>query len=233
MIDVSLASKRSKGFRLGPLDLELSTGRILAVLGSNGAGKSTLFSVMAGDCRPDTGRITATRPIELVRQSVSLPPGVRLDALLTYVAGLRGVPRNLIKKRVDEALDLVDMAAKRNSKSHQLSGGEHRRLLIALGLVSHPGIVLLDEPSAGLDLDQRSKLRETVAALAKVSAVAISTHIVEDVAGLATDVLHIREGQTVFSGTSEDYLDVVPLELQGGDRWAAAFALRNQLVVAA
>lgn len=225
--NIEFSRRGAEKFALGPINLELHSGRVLALLGANGAGKSTLFSTMVQDLKPTAGTVNASKTAELVRQSVSLPNGVSVDVLLNYLAGQHGYKGAQRKQRVADAVAMVDLGDKLRLKTQELSGGQHRRLLIAIGLISNPGIILLDEPSAGLDLSQRAKLKKTIRKLAEVSAVVISTHIVEDIVDLATDVLHLRDGKASFYGTAEEYLSKYGTGLQGQDAWTAAFSAHD------
>lgn len=198
------------GPRLGPFTFEGGPGEVWAVVGSNGAGKSTLFRLLAGELQPAQGSVEAGGRVELVPQGVAIPGRLTVAQTFDYLALLRGVPRSERSANVVRALELVDLTSQANTSVRKLSGGQHRRAVIGQALVSLPDALLMDEPSAGLDLDQRAVLRETIRAVGRERLVMVSSHIVEDLAGVADHVLHLVAGSLVFAGTSADYLADAP-----------------------
>ncbi len=197
--DVSFSYRH--GFRLGPISVTIGPG-VSCLVGANGAGKSTLFRVLAGLQKPTTGsvRLVSTQTVGYLPQSPELPRHATCAEFLHHVAWLQAVPRALRRSAVDDALADVGLSERAGTKIKALSGGMTRRLGIAQALVHDPGVVLLDEPTVGLDPVQRIAAREVLERIAVDRAVIVSTHLVEDVRGLASRVLLLSEGQLVFDG---------------------------------
>ena len=171
------------------------SGRLIGVLGENGAGKTTLFDVLAGALRADSG--SATVPSEAIGyapQELSIPKGIRVLDFLTYMCWLQGVKGNY-RQPVEEALRDVDLLDKHGARVSELSGGMLRRLQFAQSLLADPGLLLLDEPTAGLDPLQRAGILDLVERLATKTQVMLSTHIISDLADRIDEVLVIRGGQ--------------------------------------
>ncbi len=217
------------GPRLGPFTFSAHPGQIWAVLGSNGAGKSTLFRLIAGELRPTEGSVRLGGTTELIPQGAAIPGRLTVTQTLDYLALLRHVPRDQRASNVAEALRLVDLVDLADTRVRKLSGGQHRRLVIGQALVARPMTLLMDEPSAGLDLDQRATLRSTVAAIGQERLVLISSHIVEDLAGVADHVLHLAEGRLVFAGTSQEYVEATGTSghVDSVERWTEAYRTWN------
>lgn len=192
-------------FRLGPLSLEITNG-VTCLVGPNGAGKSTFFRLAAGVEKPSSGTITlesGERNLSLgyLPQEPQLPAAATCEEFLQYVAWLQGVPAQRRPESVTSALARTGLDDKRTSRIRSLSGGMARRLGIAHALVHDPSLLLLDEPTVGLDPRQRVALRGTIAGLSEGRVVIVSTHLVEDVRGLADRVIVLGEGSIVFDGT--------------------------------
>ncbi len=221
--------------RFGPFTFAAHPGEVWAVLGSNGAGKSTLLRLIAGDLNPASGTIHNSGSVELIPQGVSIPGRLTVSQTFEYLALLRGVPRAERAERVADAIRAVGLTDQADAKIGKLSGGQQRRAVIGQALTSRPHTLLMDEPSAGLDLDQRETLRTTVAGIGRDRLVMVSSHIVEDLVGVANHVLHIVEGTVVFAGSSVDYLRVVSPdptddasnEPDTVERWMAAYRVWN------
>ena len=197
---------------LDGVSLDLRPG-VTALVGVNGAGKTTLMHSVAGSLRPDGGSVSFTdgsgvdlTPSELSRitalmpQQFVAPSRVRVRDFLTYVAWLRAVPRRDRRGRVAAALHQVELADKADARLGSLSGGMVRRVLLAQALIASPTVLLLDEPTTGLDPDQRSHVRSLVADLARDRIVLLSSHILEDVALLASRTVMIESGRLCFDG---------------------------------
>ncbi len=192
-------------FALGPLDLELGTG-VTCLVGANGAGKSTLFRLLSGVDSPTAGEVRRDGPASLgyLPQSPLLPPRATAREFLHHVAWLQRVPRSERAARVVDVLERVGLGKQADQQIRALSGGMARRLGIAHALVHQPTVLLLDEPTVGLDPRQRVGVRQVVSGLTSDSVVLVSTHLVEDVRGLADRVLILSDGQLAFDGTVSD-----------------------------
>ncbi|MFF8837908.1 ATP-binding cassette domain-containing protein [Streptomyces sp. NPDC015130] len=192
-------------FRLGPVSLEISSG-VTCLVGPNGAGKSTFFRLAAGLEKPTSGTLAlegggpGRASIGYLPQDPELPRGATCEEFLHYVAWVHKVPAAKRAAAVCEALALTNLTDRRTVKARTLSGGMARRLGIAQALIHDPALILLDEPTVGLDPRQRIALRETVAKAALGRIVIVSTHLVEDIRGLADRVIVLSAGSVVFDG---------------------------------
>ncbi len=204
LVCAGLTKQYGSGFALGPLDLEFTAG-VTCLVGANGAGKSTFFRLVAKVDRPTSGSVqleSARGRAELgyLPQDPTLPPAATCEDFLSYVAWLQKVPSGVRPEAVTRALSRVGLSDQRSARVRSLSGGMRRRLGIAHAIVHNPALLLLDEPTAGLDPRQRIGLRETIANLGDDQIVIVSTHLVEDIRGLADRVIVVADGAVVFDG---------------------------------
>jgi ABC-2 type transport system ATP-binding protein len=157
---------------LRDVSLEVRSGELLAVLGPNGAGKTTLLSILAGITRADSGRITsANGDVGWVPQQAGLYRRLTVEENLRLFAHMEGVTE--LEGTVGRMLDQTGLADRRHDPVSSLSGGNQQRINIAIGLLGNPQVLLLDEPSSGLDPSQRVRLWEFVAALAEAGTTVI------------------------------------------------------------
>ncbi|MGW4062573.1 ABC transporter ATP-binding protein [Amycolatopsis sp. NPDC004747] len=198
------------------LDLSLGKG-VHGLLGPNGAGKTTLIRALATVLRPDSGRLSLLgTPVgghsgqrELRRRIGYLPQNFgyykrfTVREFVEYLAWLKEMSKEDIPGAVQRAIERVGLADRADDRMKTLSGGMVRRVGIAQAIVNDPDVLLLDEPTAGLDPAQRVRFRELVQELGRDSCVLISTHLVEDVATACTDVVLFAEGKLVFQGTPD------------------------------
>jgi ABC-type multidrug transport system ATPase subunit len=199
---------------LAGVSLDLRPG-VTALLGRNGAGKSTLCRIIAGVEAADSGSLTRDglpvvgrkamrshhRATGWLPQSFSAPAGMTVRQYVGYAAWLKEVPRSRIAGAVADALECADLQQLGTRRLRQLSGGMLRRVGIAQAIVHDPAFLVLDEPSVGLDPEQRSHFHQIVGDLARDRVVLISTHLLEDVEALARDVVVIDAGSVLFSDT--------------------------------
>jgi ABC-type multidrug transport system ATPase subunit len=216
MLTVESVSKKFKGGNYGVRDLSLAAGGgVLGLLGPNGAGKTTLMQMIATITRPTSGRILfrdhdVTREPEELRRALGYLPqdfGVydNLTALefLGYFAALKGV-RGTAKVR--EMLEAVNLHHVANRTVGGFSGGMKQRLGIAQALINDPDIVIVDEPTAGLDPEERVRFRNLLSDLGAGKLVILSTHIVSDVESIATEIAIMKHGALVSMATPEELL---------------------------
>jgi ABC-2 type transport system ATP-binding protein len=200
---------------LADVDLDLGPG-ITGLLGPNGAGKTTMLRVLATVLRPDEGRVRllgrdpsdpdarteVRRRLGYQPQELGFPRGFSAMAFVSYMAVLKEwADRDLRTTEVRRVLDLVglgDVATKRISR---LSGGQRRRVALAQALLGTPELLVLDEPTTGLDPEQRASLRGVLSDIAATSTLLISTHQTEDVAALCSRVIVLDAGRVHFDGT--------------------------------
>jgi ABC-2 type transport system ATP-binding protein len=195
------------------------TDGVTAVVGVNGAGKSTLLRILARILRADAGEVRLdgedihrARPraiasrIALMPQDFALPAGTRVLDGLVYLAWLKGVPAEVAVGRSEQTLAALDLGSRAGDKVSALSGGMLRRLALAQALVAEPDVLLLDEPTTGLDPEQRVSVRSLLAVQAQHARITlVSSHVMEDIEALADDVLLLNEGRVVFAGSLVDF----------------------------
>jgi len=195
------------------INLKLRKG-IYGLLGANGAGKTTLMRMICGILTPTSGTITYDgldvseeeyrAVLGYLPQDFGYYPDFSGKDFLLYMAALKGLSSASAKKRVNELLELVSLmdAAKKKIKTY--SGGMKQRLGIAQALLNNPQILILDEPTAGLDPKERVRFRNLIAELGKDNIVILSTHIVSDIDRIADRILMMNNGKLVFDGTREE-----------------------------
>ena len=199
------------------VNLNLRPG-VYGLLGANGAGKTTLMRMLCGILHPTGGGITLdglTVDQEDYRASLGyLPqdfgyyPGFTGMDFLLYLGALKGLPRPQAKARAAELLDLVGLSEVAKRKLKTYSGGMKQRLGIAQALLNHPQLLILDEPTAGLDPKERVRFRDLIAQWGEHCIVLLSTHIVSDIAHIADVVLLMKEGRIIHNGPAADIDDL-------------------------
>lgn len=216
---------------LDGIDLEVGRG-VTGLVGVNGAGKSTLFRILShvlvptgGEARILTaegpGATEAKRRVALMPQSALVPGRVRVRDFLTYLAWLRAVPRSERPAAVERALDRVGLADRGTERHGRLSGGMQRRVLLAQALLSDPDLLLLDEPTANLDPEQRHRVRQVIAAEGRERAVLVSSHLIEDLVPVADRIVMLDRGRVAFDGTPADWARVGTEHLAPGSTLSA------------
>lgn len=200
---------------LDGLRFSLAPG-ITGLVGINGAGKSTLLRLLATTQRPDAGRLwllgveasgdvrTVRRRIGYMPQELQIPARLRVGDFLAYMGWLRQVPPRRRRDAIGAALAAADLEDRVGDTVGSLSGGMRRRLLLAQALLGDPELLLLDEPTAGLDPEQRIRIRELIAGAAASRTTVVSSHLMEDLVPVADRVLMLDEGRLVFDGTVEE-----------------------------
>ena len=195
----------------------LSNG-VYGLLGVNGAGKTTLMRMLCTLIKPTGGTITWNgqdiftlgeeyrKLLGYLPQDFGYYPDFTVWDYLMYIASIKGIRPVTAKQRVDMLIRQVGLDNARNKKMKKLSGGMKRRAGIAQAMLNDPKILILDEPTAGLDPNERIRFRNLVSELAKERIVLLSTHIVSDVEYIANDILLMKDGQIVKSGTTEELI---------------------------
>jgi ABC-2 type transport system ATP-binding protein len=194
---------KSFGERAALRDVTLDVGRgeLLAVLGPNGAGKTTLLSILAGIAKPDSGRIDRSNgAVGWVPQQAALYRRLTVEENLRLFARMERVDD--VEGTIDRMLDQTGLEERRHDQVSSLSGGNQQRINIAVGLLGDPSVLLLDEPSSGLDPSQRVRLWEFVAGLAKAGTTVIySTHQIEEASHYGDRLVVLADGETIFDGS--------------------------------
>src|SRR5213594_3112901 len=191
---------------------------VLGLLGPNGAGKSTLMRILATITRPTQGRVLwngediAARPDPLrtvlgyLPQDFGVYPNLSAREFLEYLAAARGLEARTARKRIDQLLDLVNLADVRRRPLGGFSGGMLQRVGIAQALLNDPRLLIVDEPTGGLDPEERVRFRNLLSELSGERIIILSTHIVSDVEATATDIALISQGTLVAHASPEELL---------------------------
>jgi ABC-2 type transport system ATP-binding protein len=188
---------------------------VLGLLGPNGAGKTSLLRMLATVLPPSSGQIRLLgrdprhaagrreirRRLGYLPQSLGYYPSFTVVEFVEYFALLKEMPPSRVPRAVAEAVERVDLGAKAKSRLRTLSGGMLRRVGIAQAIVNDPDLLLLDEPTAGLDPEQRVGFRALLRDLGRHATVMVSTHLVEDVGAACSEVAMMDAGRIVFRGT--------------------------------
>ena len=197
------------------VSLRLHNG-VFGLLGTNGAGKTTLMRMLCGILQPTSGTITfdgmdvreeGYRAIlgYLPQDFGYYPEFTAMDFLL-YMAELKGLPKQSAKRRANELLELVGLQDMGRKKIKTFSGGMKQRLGIAQALLNNPKLLILDEPTAGLDPKERVRFRNLIQQLGEDSIVLLSTHIVSDIEHIADEVLMMKNGNLIYHGAWDDQM---------------------------
>jgi ABC-type multidrug transport system ATPase subunit len=199
------------------VSLELGPG-VFGLLGPNGAGKTSLLRMLATVLPPTSGEISLLdreprrpaarreirRRLGYLPQNLGYYPSFTVVEFVEYFALLKEMPSSAMPKAVAEAVERVDLGAKAKARLRTLSGGMLRRVGIAQAIVNDPDLLLLDEPTAGLDPEQRVQFRALLRSLGESVTVIVSTHLVEDVGAACSEVALMSAGKIVFRGTPEE-----------------------------
>ena len=209
-----LTKRYDNGFlALDAFDLEVPDGAFFGLLGPNGAGKTTLISAVCNLIRISGGRITvfgephdtmaARRMIGLAEQDVNLDRFLTVEETLLYHGGYYGMTRADARRRAGEMMDVFDLRAKAGVRAPMLSGGMRRRLLLARALMHEPRLVILDEPTAGVDFELRLELWAYIRRLHSLgTTILLTTHYLEEAEELCEDIALIRGGRLLARDTA-------------------------------
>lgn len=205
---------------LSNFTIDLEPG-IVGLLGPNGAGKSTLMRIIATITKPSQGTILwngvdiCKRP-DIIRKDLGyLPqdfgvyPTLNADEFLQYMAAIKGVESKEAKKRIEELLAFVNLLEARKRPLRDYSGGMKQRVGIVQALLNDPKILIIDEPTVGLDTEGRIRFRHLLAELSGERVILLSTHIVSDVEATANDIVIINKGHLVKRASSEELIKLV------------------------
>ena len=195
------------------ISLRLNTG-IYGLLGANGAGKTTLMRMVCGILKPTSGTITFDgidvseeryrSMLGYLPQDFGYYPEFTGEDFLLYMSALKGMRKPQARRKTVELLKLVSLHDVAKKKIKTYSGGMKQRLGIAQALLNQPKLLVLDEPTAGLDPKERVRFRDLIKDLGKDSIVLLSTHIVSDIEHIADDILMMKSGQLIYQGKWTD-----------------------------
>lgn len=194
------------------LDLDVPDGAFFGLLGPNGAGKTTLIGAVCNLLRPTAGDIrvfgqqhesrAARRLVGLAEQEINLDRFLNIYEMLVYHAGYHGIGRREARRRARELLDLFKLGGKAKSRHTELSGGMQRRLLLARALMHRPRLIILDEPTAGVDVELRAEIWRYTRELNELGAtILLTTHYLEEAEALCGEIALLRAGRIIARGS--------------------------------
>ncbi len=209
---------RNKVTAISHADLEIPKG-IFGLLGENGAGKTTLMRVLTTVLSPASGTITLDgipycrenfekiqRKTGYLPQEMDLYPGLTVQECLEYMGDLSGIPGQICKERIRYYLEKTGLSEHRKKKMRQLSGGMKRRAGLVQALLNEPEFLIVDEPTAGLDPEERIRIRNLLVDFSEGRTVLFSTHVVEDLAAVCNQLAVMKKGKFLYSGNMEELL---------------------------
>lgn len=196
------------------ISFKMHKGEILCLLGPNGAGKTTSIHMIAGILKQDGGEVLYRgekrtkefqRRIGFVPQDIALYEHLSAYENIRFFASLYGLKKDLLKERIEEALDLAGLSNRRNDAVKTFSGGMKRRLNIACSLAHHPEIVIMDEPTVGIDPQSRNYILETIRKLKQQgTSILYTTHYMEEVETIADEIVIMDHGEIIAKGTLDE-----------------------------
>jgi ABC-2 type transport system ATP-binding protein len=225
MIQVANLSRHYGRFiAVRDVSFEIPRGQVVALLGPNGAGKTTIMRILAGYLAATSGiariasldvmedRVALARRLGYLPENGPLYPDMTPLSLLWFFADARGVPRATIPARVEAVVASCEIGDIRERPIGKLSKGLRQRVGLAQALVHDPDVLIMDEPTAGLDPNQIRRFRDHVATLRGSKTILVSTHILQEVNAMAERVLLVHEGRLVFDGAPDEMRENGSLE---------------------
>lgn len=203
------------------MNLTMTNG-VYGLLGVNGAGKTTLMRMLCTLLKPTSGKITCNgkdifemdgeyrKILGYLPQDFGFYPEFSVKDYLLYISMLKGIRPAVAKKRVKELIQKVGLSKAANKKMKKLSGGMKRRAGIAQAMLNNPKILILDEPTAGLDPNERIRFRNLISELSEERLVLLSTHIVSDIEYIANEIWLMKDGKLMHSGTMDELIHSMP-----------------------
>ena len=217
MSNVTLIFK-NKVVAVDHVNLEIGQG-IYGLLGENGAGKTTLMRVLTTILKPIEGTVALDgilyternyekiqRKIGYLPQEIDLYPNLTIRECLQYMGELSNVEKNLCKKRIDEYLEKTSLKRHEKKKIRHLSGGMKRRVGLIQALLNEPDFLVIDEPTTGLDPEERVRIRNLLVEFSENRTVLLSTHVVEDLAATCKELSIMKQGRFLYSGSVRELL---------------------------
>lgn len=194
---------------------------VYGLLGANGAGKSTLINLMTQNLNADSGNITWNGKdihsmgkeyralLGYMPQQQNLYDNFTGEEFLWYMAALKDLKKNTAEERINKLLQTVNLEKARFKRIHTYSGGMKQRLLIAQALLNDPNILIMDEPTAGLDPKERIRIRNFISEIAAGKIVIIATHVISDIEFIAKEILLVRQGELIQQGSPKQLLQAL------------------------
>lgn len=212
-----LIKKYGNHTALNNINLTLTSG-VYGLLGPNGAGKSTLMNLIADNVSRTSGKILCDgeeilklgnsfrKMLGFMPQQQGFYDNMSAKAFILYMSSLKRIPRKTAKSQADSLLKIVNLYDVRHKKMREFSGGMKQRVLLAQALLGNPKVLLLDEPTAGLDPKERIRIRNFISEIAEDKIVLISTHVVSDIEFIAKEIILIKEGKLVSHDTCDNLI---------------------------
>ncbi|MDE5699926.1 MAG: ABC transporter ATP-binding protein [Lachnospiraceae bacterium] len=244
-LEKTYGSKKQEKRAVQNLTADFAHG-VYGLLGENGAGKTTLMRMIVGILKPTQGQITCDGiPIEqlggvyrsllgYLPQDFGYYKEFSAVRFLNYIAALKAIEPDTAKERIEQLLETVGLTEERNKKLKTFSGGMLRRIGIAQALLNEPEILIMDEPTAGLDPRERVRFRNIISALGKDRIVILSTHIVSDIEYIADQIMIMKQGRLIQTGMPTQILEPVAgcvwnciVSVKTAEELNAAYAVSN------
>ena len=219
---------------LNRIDLSMSSG-VYGLLGPNGAGKTTMMKIMTDLIPPSTGRVLLDgqdiaamgadfrKELGYLPQDFGIYPNFTAEQFLLYIARLKGLSKYEAKRQTDDLLVMVGLEEKARNKLKGFSGGQKQRVGIAQALLGDPEILVLDEPTAGLDPEERIRFRGIISGLSQQKIVLLSTHIVSDIEAIANRVILLKKGSILDVKQPPELLERIK-----GKVWSVTVSTENE-----
>lgn len=200
------------------ISTELHSGQLIGLIGKNGAGKTTLLKLLSTIMKPTSGRILLDgqdivknpnimrNMIGYLPQEVFTYPNLTVLEYLSYIASVKGMKKKEAKKQINGLLSNFHLENARNKRLDNCSGGMKQRVGIICALLNNPQIIIIDEPTTGLDPEERIAVRNILSSLSKERIVILSTHIVSDIEAVASRILMLQHGNLVFNDSPEELI---------------------------
>ena len=207
---------KNKVTAINHADLEIPNG-VFGLLGENGAGKTTLMRVLTTVLTPTSGTVSMDgilycegnypkiqRQIGYLPQEIDLYPGLTVQECLEYMGDLAGVPKEDCRERIQYYLEKTSLTGHRKKKMRQLSGGMKRRVGLVQALLNEPKFLIVDEPTTGLDPEERIRIRNLLVDFSENRTVLFSTHVVEDLAAVCNQLAVMKKGRFLYAGSMKE-----------------------------
>lgn len=211
----NVSKKFGSQYALSNVNCTFESGSLIGIVGTNGAGKSTLIKILATILKPDSGDVLLDhvsivqhpqhmkKVIGYLPQNVALYPNLSAGEFLCYVASVKGLNKKEGKEQIEDLLDMLHLKDVENKRLSRFSGGMKQRVGIAAALLGDPKVLVVDEPTVGLDPQERIAIRNLLAQQAEKRIVILSTHIVSDIEAIASGVIVLKSGNLLYNGTPQ------------------------------